>query len=270
MKILKKVTLALILISLCSSVATAELIAEQSGEISSSAIFDGEVATPAPETNYTPSIPSAPSGATQVSGNNSEQPLAPEAPGDSASSPVQPTIKGFTDVSESDWFYSDVIYASDNKIMSGVGDGIFSPNTGITRAMMITIIYRTAKEPEAGVSSFSDVEDGSWYSKAVAWGAENKIVNGTGNNMFSPDDYITREQLAVMLYNYSKLTEKSGNTTDISAFADTAAVSSWAKEAMCWAVGNKIVNGKGDGILAPTDGATRAEAAAIIRRFINL
>lgn len=175
----------------------------------------------------------------------------------------------FTDVSQNDWFYEDVIYVNKNKIMSGVSEDTFSPNSNITRAMMITILYRMADEPKAFDSSFSDIENGSWYEKAVSWGAENKIVSGTSNDTFSPMDNITREQLALMIYNYASMNHINGTKSNIENFTDFTHVASWATDALSWAVGNDIIHGKSDTLLAPSDGATRAETAAIIKRFLT-
>ena len=176
----------------------------------------------------------------------------------------------FSDVSADDWFFDDVSYVYNNNIMSGVSEEEFAPGTGVTRAMMITVLYRAANEPESGDPYFSDVDPSAWYAKAVSWGAENNIVSGTGNNMFSPEEYITREQLAVMLYNYGSLSADSGAEADISAYSDYEAVSPWAQNALRWAVGNNIISGKSETELAPSDGASRAEAAAIIKRFLTL
>lgn len=176
----------------------------------------------------------------------------------------------FADVSEDDWFYQDVAYVYTNHIMSGVAEDEFAPNEGITRAMMITVLYRTATEPETAAVDFSDVAPSAWYAKAVSWGAANKIVSGIGDNQFSPDSPITREQMAVMLHNYGKVIGKGSNEADISYFSDYDTISPWAKEALSWAAGNHIIAGRGDAELVPAEGASRAEAAAIIKRFLTL
>ena len=175
-----------------------------------------------------------------------------------------------TDVNDSDWFLDDVMYAYENGIMSGVSEIEFSPKSVVTRGMVITILHRTAGTPEAKKADFVDVADSDWYAKAVSWGAENGIVSGTGDGQFSPVGAITREQLAVMLYNYRKLTTTTDKKAELSAYADKDNVSAWAEEAVRWAVGNGIINGKSADTIAPKDGATRAEAAAIIRRFMGM
>lgn len=238
--------------------------------------------TEAPEASATPTPTVAPTAAPSVGGGGggggsssgsakpSQKPTAtPTAAPTKAPDTGVSASEIFGDVAESAWFCSDVTYVYENNIMSGVADGVFSPNTGITRAMMITIIHRTAGAPDSAMAAFSDVDEKGWYAKAVAWGAENKIVTGTGNNMFSPDAFITREQLAVMLYNYDKTAGEEEQLADISAFSDSGDVSVWAKDAICWAYKNGLISGKSESVLAPKDGATRAEAAAIIKRFLE-
>ncbi len=233
--------------------------------------------TETPEASATPTV--APTKEPSVGGGGSSSGSAKPSP--TAAPTAEPTASPtaapeaevsaaevFDDVSEDAWFCGDVTYVYENNIMSGVADGVFSPNTGITRAMMITIIHRTAGAPDASGGAFSDVDESGWYAKAVAWGAENKIVTGTGEGMFSPDAFITREQLAVMLYNYEKASGEAEILADISAFSDSGDVSVWARDAMCWAYANGLISGKSETTLAPKDGATRAEAAAIIRRFL--
>ncbi len=193
--------------------------------------------------------------------------VTPDAP----ATPQPEAIKfEYDDVKESDWFYEYVEYVSGNKLMMGTGEKTFAPTASVTRAMAITVIYRIAKEPSASGNAFSDVDHSSWYGNAVAWGAENKIVNGVGDNKFSPNADITREQMAVMLYNYGKTIGKIGLSADISSYSDSSKVSSWAEDAMKWAVANGIINGKTATTLAPGDKITRAETAAVLKRFVEL
>ncbi|MBR2471173.1 MAG: S-layer homology domain-containing protein [Clostridia bacterium] len=184
--------------------------------------------------------------------------------------PVQPenNINTFTDVKQDDWFYSDVMFVFNNKIMTGTGENEFSPDTTLNRAMMITILHRIDKDDSIYEKNiFNDVEKNSWYETAVNWGYENKIVTGTGEKTFAPMDNLTREQLCVMLYNYTKHIGVNTEFADISSYTDEEMVSDWAKEAVTWAVHEKIVTGKGNNSLAPQDSATRAETAAVIRRY---
>lgn len=178
------------------------------------------------------------------------------------------SVKFFFDVKQDDWFYSDVIFVFDKKIMTGTSDSEFSPDNTLNRAMMITIVHRIDGDSFVYEKDiFNDVEKNSWYENAVKWGFENKIVAGTSESTFAPMDSLTREQLCVMLYNYTKYIGAKTEFADISSYSDGSTVSKWAKEAVSWVVQEKIITGKGNNILAPKDGATRAEAAAVIRRY---
>ena len=178
------------------------------------------------------------------------------------------SLKIFSDVKQDDWFYSDVMFVFDKKIMTGTSDSEFSPDTTLNRAMMITILHRIDGDSSVYEKDiFNDVEKNSWYENAVKWGFENKIVAGASESTFAPMDNLTREQLCVMLYNYTKHIGAKIDFADISSYSDDSTVSEWANEAVSWAVQEKIITGKGNNVLAPKDGATRAEAAAVIRRY---
>jgi len=171
----------------------------------------------------------------------------------------------FTDVAEDDWYYSAVQFAVDNGLFLGTGAAKFTPNGDMTRGMLATVLYRLAKEPEiAADQSFSDVDDGQYYAKAVAWAAAKGIVSGYGNGSFGPEDFITREQLAVMLWRYAG---SPAGTGSLDGFTDGDKVGTWAVDALQWAVGQRLVSGKGGGILDPGGRATRAEVAAILMRY---
>lgn len=176
----------------------------------------------------------------------------------------------FTDVSTSDWFYSDVMFVYENGLFSGTDSRSFSPNASMTRAMLVTVLYRLEGEPAGtGSSSFSDVRSGSYYEKAVAWAAANGIVTGTGSTSFSPDAKVTREQLAAILYRYAqykKLDTDAGAKLD--SFSDAGNVSGYASEALSWAVSEGLINGA-SGRLMPKGDATRAQVAAILHRFVE-
>ena len=176
----------------------------------------------------------------------------------------------FTDVSTSDWFYSDVMFVYENGLFSGTDSRSFSPNASMTRAMLVTVLYRLEGEPVGtGSSSFSDVRSGSYYEKAVAWAAANGIVTGTGSTSFSPDAKVTREQLAAILYRYAqykKLDTDAGAKLD--SFSDAGNVSGYASEALSWAVSEGLINGA-SGRLMPKGDATRAQVAAILHRFVE-
>lgn len=182
------------------------------------------------------------------------------------STQTENNIKTFSDVTENDWFYSDVMYICTKGIMNGVSESSFAPNDKVTRAMFITLLYRCSKETSGKSIPFTDVEKGSWYEKATIWGFEKGIVNGTGNGKFSPDSILTREQLAVMLYNFKKSSQNK-KSADLTIFLDSDEVSPWATEAMMWAVENKIIGGRANSTLAPKESATRAEAAIVMRRL---
>ena len=174
----------------------------------------------------------------------------------------------FTDVTEGDWFYDAVRYAYETGLMDGVGDNLFAPNSQTTRAQLVTILYRLAGQPEpGGDSGFSDVETGTWYTDAVAWAAENGIVNGTTDTTFAPGEDITREQLVAVLYRYaeSKGYDVSASA-DLSGYPDAGQVQDYAQPAMAWAVAEGIVEGM-DGNLNPAGNATRAQIATILMRF---
>ena len=143
----------------------------------------------------------------------------------------------------------------------------------MTRAMLVTVLWRYEGEPQVGGTPFSDVRATDWYAAQIAWAAHNGVVNGTGNGKFDPEGMVTREQMAAVLYRYAQ--QKGFDTSargDLSAFADSGAVSPWATEAMRWAVGSGLIGGSTSGgklLLHPGDGATRAEVAAILVRFVD-
>ena len=180
----------------------------------------------------------------------------------------------FTDVHPDDWFYNDVMFVYQNGLMAGTSDTTFSPNAPITRAQVAVIFYRMAGSPAVtGDSPFTDVKNGpgtAWYYNAVLWAQQNGIVSGYGDGTFHPGTNITREQLAVIFYNYAKLKGYDVSAVnDLSGFTDAGDVSDWALPAMRWAVGSGIMGGYGDGILGPQGTATRAQVAAMLRRFIE-
>lgn len=177
----------------------------------------------------------------------------------------------FTDVKTSDWFYDEVLYVYTNQIMAGTSTTQFSPNTNLSRAMVVTMLYRVEGEPAVTTaSSFSDVRDtASWYYKAVCWAAKNGIVNGVTDTTFAPNTNITREQLAAILYRYAGYKGKStAATTPLTGYADASTVSNYATTAVKWAVGEGIITGDA-GRLLPKGNATRAQAAAMFQRFLS-
>ena len=194
-------------------------------------------------------------------------PSAPVTP----AKPAAPVGLPFADVSGSDWFYNDVRYVYEKGIMDGTGIDRFSPNAPLTRAMIVTILYRMAGSPSvSGSSDFTDVAAGKWFAKAVAWAAANGIVNGYGSGLFGPNDPVTREQLAAILYRYAVYGGMTAVTLEenLGGFADTAQLSAYAIQAMNWAVGQGLINGSGSN-LVPKAQATRAQVAAIIHRYLE-
>ena len=177
----------------------------------------------------------------------------------------------FTDVSEKDWFYGDVMFVYENGLMLGTSKTLFNPYGTATRGMMATILWRMEGSPAPkGKNSFTDVEAGKWYADAITWTAENGIFAGYGKDKFGPDDPITREQLAAIFYRYADykgydLTVK-GN---LDKFKDADKITDYAKTAMQWAVGSSLVKGKSGNLLDPQGTATRAEIAAMLHRFIE-
>ena len=181
---------------------------------------------------------------------------------------MQPPVE-FADVPENAWYVGAVEYAVRNGLMNGVGDDQFEPEESMTRAMLVTVLWRFEGEPEAGKNTFSDVPNGQWYTDAVAWAAANGVVNGVGNNLFDPEGKITREQMATILYRYAeKKGIDTGKRAELGAFPDAKQVSAYAKDPVQWAVAEKIINGS-DGKLLPQGDATRAQVATILMRFIE-
>ncbi|MFQ8638112.1 MAG: InlB B-repeat-containing protein [Acutalibacteraceae bacterium] len=177
----------------------------------------------------------------------------------------------FTDVKESDWFYEAVMFVYEKEIMVGTSDTTFSPYGTATRGMMAAIIWRMEGSPKAEYSgTLKDVPKDSYYAEAVKWTMQQGIFSGYGGGLFGPDDPITRQQLAAIFYNYAKYKGYDLTPTDsLSGFTDGDKVAGWAQDAMKWAVGSGLMNGKGDGILDPQGTATRAEIAAMLHRFIE-
>ncbi len=205
------------------------------------------------------------SSTSDVSSNNS----SPDGSTSAASVPAEPLNKQFSDVKLGDWFYDAVYDVVAKGLIKGTTDDTFSPQRNTSRAMLATILYRLADQPAVTTSGrFSDVAAGSWYDDAVKWAAANGIVTGYPDNSFKPNRDLTREQLVTMLYRYAKAQQRDvSGKADLSGYADNAAISAYAREAMQWAVGAGIINGVGGNSLAPQGSATRAQLAMMISRF---
>lgn len=173
----------------------------------------------------------------------------------------------FPDVAETDWFYSAVRFANANGFMNGMDNGTFAPNEHFSRAMFVQVLYNHENRPSITASNlFSDVPSGQWYTDAVNWGKRMGVVGGYGDGTFRPHKDITRQEFAVMLYNYAGKPTVPAITL---SFPDAAQISTWAQEALCWAVQEGVVNGRTDGTLDPTGLATRAEAAQMIMNYFG-
>ena len=177
----------------------------------------------------------------------------------------------FSDVSRGQWFYDYVAWAYNTGLMEGVSAGRFAPNSTTTRAMVVTIIYRLAGSPGvSGTSDFTDVPADAWYADAVTWAAKRGIVEGMTATTFDPNDAVTREELAAMLYRYAKhkgYDTSAAENTNILSYNDAGSISEYAFEALQWACGEGIINGTGGGSLEPGGSATRAQLAAMLYRF---
>ena len=173
----------------------------------------------------------------------------------------------FVDVKETDWFYEAVYYCYDQGWFKGVSDTEFDPKAPMTRAMVVTVLWRLAGEPAVATDApFSDVESGKWYSQAVTWAYMMGITQGYDDGRFGINDSVTREQLVVMLW---RMLGKPPVTGDMSGFSDADQISPWAKDAMSWAVGIGVLNGDDTGALNPGGQATRAEVAQIMMNNIK-
>lgn len=181
-----------------------------------------------------------------------------------------PSETKFNDVSANDWFASAVDYVTGKGMMNGTADNIFSPKANTTRGMVVTVLYRLENQPSTSAASFTDVASGAYYANAVAWANANGIVSGYGSGKFGPNDKVTREQLAAILYRYAqykKYDVSVGEDTNILSYDDAQSISTYAIPAIQWACGAGVVTGKSGSKLDPKGNATRAEVAAMLMRF---
>ena len=198
--------------------------------------------------------------------SNPEEPEIPDEPGTPEDSNKLP----FTDVPESKWFYNSVKWAYENGLLTGASDTIFNPNGPMTRGMLVTVLYRKEGRPDVVVTNkFPDVNPKKYYAPAIIWASENNLVSGYSNGNFGPEDSITREQIAKILYLYADYKGfDTSNFADISSYKDAANVSGYAKKYMQWAVAEGLIKGS-NGELNPKGNATRAEISAILKRFVE-
>jgi uncharacterized repeat protein (TIGR02543 family) len=188
-------------------------------------------------------------------------------------------INPFNDIAKGEWYYKAARYAYSNALITGVTDTTFAPQSTLTRAMLATILYRNAVVGDGvhTVPPFTDVPAGQWYTDAIAWASSNNLITGTGNNKFAPNDPITREQFATLLYRYTQLSDAGNGTpraasptdANLSAYTDAENISGWARDGMSWAYANGLITGRTPTTLAPQIPATRAEAAMLLQRYLE-
>ena len=179
--------------------------------------------------------------------------------------------KNFTDVETSQWYHDGIDFVLANSLFNGTSDTTFEPNADMTRAMLVTVLWRLEKEPDSTITSlFEDLDEGAWYADGVAWAAENNIVDGYDADTFGPGDPITREQMATILYKYARYKDYDLTAAnDLTLFDDAGDISSWALTTMKWAVAEELITGIGERSLAPSGNASRAQVAAILMRFVE-
>ena len=256
----------------CVMLASADLTAGETYTL----YVDGEAVATAQAAEGTGQGGFTPGGG-QIPGQQGQQPgqegTQPPAQPEQGQQPAQPgqtgqTGAGYTDVADDAWYADAVNYVTQQKMMQGTGSATFSPNAATTRAMVVTILYRLEGSPAVTSSSYTDVSSDSWYADAVAWAEANNIVQGTGSGKFSPDSSVTRQQLAAILYRYAQYKGYDvSQTADLSGFRDGTQVQSYARTAMEWACGVKLIQGADNNVLLPAGSATRAQVAAILQRL---
>ena len=183
---------------------------------------------------------------------------------------AEPAVS-FTDVADTDWYAGAVEFVVSKNLFQGMSQTEFRPDVAMSRAMLVTVLHRMSGETAQGGSGFSDVADDAWYTSAVAWAAENGIVNGVTATSFSPEQPVTREQLATILYRYTLRQGAVGNAdqTVLAGFTDGSSVSAYAVPTMSWAVQEGLLSGVGHQKLSPGGFATRAQVAAILQRYLE-
>ena len=181
--------------------------------------------------------------------------------------------KEFADLDTQAWYHPDTDYVIENGIFKGVTENTFEPNTAQTRAMMVTVLYRAEGEPSVNRSiPFADVDMGAYYANAVIWGQQNGIIKGYSETEFAPDDNITREQIAAIMFRYAQykgIDVSVGENTNILSYDDFDSISEYAIPSMRWACGAGLIKGRTESTLNPKENATRAEIAAILHRFLE-
>lgn len=172
------------------------------------------------------------------------------------------------------WSHNPIEYVLEYGLLSGTGGSSFNPNGSMTRSMLVNVLWRIAGKPECHSQNlFSDVQENAWYTTAVLWASENRIASGVGNGRFNPNGDVTREQIAVILCNFTSWRQNDVSSLEnITEFSDYRAVSDWAVNAMSWAYAHQIISGQANGgtvLLNPTGKATRAEVSSILMRYMK-
>ncbi len=182
--------------------------------------------------------------------------------------PQQPTDLPFTDVQAGVWYADAVKYVFEQGLMSGISAQQFGPDSTVTRGQVVTILWRLAGSPTVSGKTFTDVNASVWYADAVAWASANGVVSGYESGLFGPEDQVTREQLAAILYRYALISGKDAEkTADLSGYTDSVTISTWAPQALKWAVGSGLISGTGANTLSPRGTATRAQIAVILQNY---
>ncbi|MDE6108513.1 MAG: S-layer homology domain-containing protein [Oscillospiraceae bacterium] len=232
--------------------------------------------TPAPTPTPTPTTStggggwssSRDDGPTQSAPAEQEKPEPTEIPAEETTTLTVPVAERFADVKSGDWFVEATQYVCDRGLMSGTGADSFAPQVPASRAMMVPVLYRLEGEPTVTDSAFSDVAEGKYYADAVSWASANGLVNGYNDGSFQPNNGITREQLAAVLYRYATMKGwDMDQAADLSTFTDANQISRYARPAMEWANAAGILTGTDRSTLVPKAETTRAEAAVVLMRF---
>lgn len=190
------------------------------------------------------------------------------APSTVPTTPEQPTGLPFTDVQAGAWYADAVKYVFEQGLMSGISAQQFGPDSTVTRGQVVTILWRLAGSPTVSGKTFTDVSASVWYADAVAWASTNGVVSGYESGLFGPEDQVTREQLAAILYRYALISGKdTEKTADLSGYTDSVTISTWAPQALKWAVGSGLISGTGANTLSPRGTATRAQIAVILQNY---
>lgn len=176
----------------------------------------------------------------------------------------------FRDVKPGSWYYASVDYVASNGLMSGTDSTTFSPASILSRAMLAQILYAISGSPSAPDSSFSDAASGDWFYNAVSWASDNGLMNGVGGGRFSPNQNLTRQQLALILFQYANMERASTEErANLEGYSDQASVAAWGREALEWAVAEGLISSRGNNMLAPNESVTRAECACVLRAFLE-